>query len=44
MPDSIPPEAVTAMAWVVVANALVLTGLLSAYSARLLRKWSQRDR
>lgn len=43
MPDHVPPEAVTALAWVVVANACVMTALLTAYSARLLRKWKQMD-
>ncbi len=39
----VPPEAVTAAAWVVVADLLLVSALLCAYAARLARQWMRSD-
>lgn len=39
----VPTEAVTAAAWVVVADLLLVSGFAAAYAARIVRTWMRND-
>ncbi len=42
MPE-LPPSAITALAWLIVADVLLVSSLLAAYAARIARKWLRSD-
>lgn len=39
----VPPEAVTAVAWLVVADVGLVSAFAAAYAARIVRKWKRLD-
>lgn len=41
--DAIPPEVITAAAYVVLGNLLLGSAMFAAYAARTFRKWMKSD-
>ena len=41
--NAIPEAAITALAWTVVADVLLVSGFAAAYAARIVRKWRRLD-
>lgn len=41
--DHIPPEAVTAAAWLVIADVVLVSAFAAAYAARIVRRWIKTD-
>lgn len=43
MPSEVPPEAITALAWMIVADVALVSAFAAAYAARIVRRWSKQD-